>query len=140
MLQRCFDSNFHSYANYGGRGITVGDRWKCYASFLDDLCTLAGYEDSDRDTLDRIDNEGNYEPSHCRWASRKVQAGNRREKPLGRSYGKMKGFVAMSPGGMEFRGKNQSSFASEHGLNPKCISACLHGKAKRHKGWSFRYV
>jgi len=72
MKQRCRNPNHPEYPRYGGRGITVCDRWAdSFESFLADM--------GDRPegfTLDRVDNEGNYEPENCEWALQNVQNRN----------------------------------------------------------------
>lgn len=74
MLQRCGNGNNPSYNNYGGRGITVCQRWHKFENFYADMGPRPGgcYE------LDRRDNDGNYEPSNCWWIKRERQAVNRR--------------------------------------------------------------
>jgi len=73
MIQRCTNPKQPSYKYYGGRGITVCERWKSFANFLADM----GERPEDR-TLDRINNDGNYELGNCRWADQETQQGNRR--------------------------------------------------------------
>ena len=73
MRTRCFNPNFRYYSYYGGRGITVCDRWNDFWLFAEDMG-----ERPNGHTLDRINNEGNYEPSNCRWASKELQKLNKR--------------------------------------------------------------
>lgn len=71
MKSRCNNKKNKHYNRYGGRGITFCDRWECFNSFLKDMGLSNGL------TLDRINNDGNYEPNNCRWATRKEQSLNR---------------------------------------------------------------
>lgn len=75
---RCLNPKHHAYDRYGGRGITVCERWNDYANFLADM----GRRPSAIHQLDRIDNDGNYEPSNCRWVTAKEQSRNRRNNRL----------------------------------------------------------
>lgn len=73
MKQRCYREKDPYFAQYGGRGITVCDRWRSsFSAFLADMG-----ERPAGTTLDRIKLDGNYEPSNCRWATRKEQNRNR---------------------------------------------------------------
>lgn len=77
MKDRCYNPRHKFFKNYGGRGITVCDRWReNFRAFLADM----GRKPRPELSLDRINNEGNYEPGNCRWATRGQQACNRRQR------------------------------------------------------------
>lgn len=76
MLERCYKPNCASFSNYGGRGIEVCNEWKSDNKAFFQWAIANGYEDGL--SLDRIDPNGNYCPSNCRWVTNKVQQNNRR--------------------------------------------------------------
>lgn len=78
MIQRCTNPKNRDYKNYGARGITVCDRWRDFTNFLADMG-----EKPDGLSIDRIDNDGNYEPGNCRWATPAQQASNKRPRSRG---------------------------------------------------------
>lgn len=73
MIQRCTNKNNKSYKNYGGKGITVCERWMKAENFLSDM----GPKPSPAHTIERVSNRGNYEPGNCVWETRKVQCNNK---------------------------------------------------------------
>lgn len=111
MRNRCTNSKCKTFSCYGGRGITVCERWlNSFECFLDDMG-----EQPTGMTIERIDNNGNYEPGNCRWATRYEQANNQRTNVI-----------------LEFQGKRQtlSEWAKELGRKKSAIAARL------RRGWS----
>lgn len=109
MRDRCKNKNIKSYKNYGLRGIRVCDEWQKFEPFYTWAITH-GYTQGL--TIDRIDNNGNYSPDNCRWATMKEQSQNRRTSVL-------------------FNGRCLKSWAEENGIPYKT----LHYRIKH--GWSF---
>lgn len=114
MKQRCYNENTNGYKNYGGRGIIVCDRWldreSGFLKFLEDM----GERPSKKHTLDRIDNNGNYEPGNCRWATLEQQAINRRTAKI-ITY--------------KDRTMTLTQWANERGIKPSTLSERL------RRGW-----
>ena len=80
MKERCSDSKRHNYSSYGGRGITICDKWLRFVNFRDDmyenyLLHIEEFGES-QTSIDRIDNDGNYELSNCKWSTNKEQGRN----------------------------------------------------------------
>lgn len=73
MRQRCGNATSREYSNYGGRGVRVCDRWSVFENFVADMGPRP-----EGASLDRIDNNGNYEPGNCRWATQALQSRNTR--------------------------------------------------------------
>ena len=129
MKTRCQNPNCLEYKKYGSRGIKVCERWMDFANFLEDMG-----ERPENTTLDRIDNDGDYEPGNCRWATWKEQNQNRRD---------LKSqclFIAMDSQGTMIASNNQLEFARQHSLNVSHINDCLNGRRKSHKGWRFKRI
>ena len=110
MHQRCYRKNCKSYPRYGGRGITVCERWNSVHSFLEDM----GHPPEGM-TLGRINNDGNYEPSNCRWETQEQQNENTSRNRY-----------------VEWQGRSQTikAWGQELNLNPRQISERL------RRGWT----
>ena len=125
MKDRCLNSKVKGFENYGGRGIKVCDRWLEFQNFADDMFEsyVKHWEKYTKDntSIDRIDNDGNYEFSNCRWATYKIQANNKRP-PKG--YFKGKPFT--------FKGKTQSltEWSKELNLSSELL------RDRLNYGWS----
>lgn len=133
MIQRCENPNDPSYKNYGGRGITVCERWHTFENFYADM----GIRPKGK-IIDRINNEENYELSNCEWSTSAKQAQNRR--PVSCGLCKQCWFFAFNLVTGEWdEDNNRGEFAKRHGLNPCHISNCLHKRRNTHKNWEFNF-
>lgn len=112
MRQRCQNPGAAYYKWYGARGIKVCDRWESFQTFIEDM----GEKPTPKHTLDRIDNNKDYSPDNCRWATRKEQAKNRRHR--WKTY--------------TFNGKTQTltDWAKDVGITPSSMYD------RRDAGWS----
>lgn len=113
MKTRCNNINTDNYKDYGGRGITVYDEWNNFMAFYN-WSIKNGYKEGL--TIDRIDNDGNYEPENCRWVNRIVQGKNKRNNIVVFAFG-------------------ESKIVAEWARDSRCVvkEACLGARIK--KGW-----
>lgn len=115
MKTRCLNPNTPSFKNYGARGITICDEWKDDFKAFYDWSMSHGY--SDDLTIDRIDNDGNYEPSNCRWVSMKTQCLNKSDNHIVVLNGVSKPLL---------------SWCEDFRINYKTV------RDRLHRGWSYQ--
>ena len=123
MLSRCKYPKVPNYKNYGGRGITVCERWKKFEAFLKDM----GEPPSKDHSLDRIDNDGNYCAENCRWATRTEQNRNSRNARLVEYDGEMRHITDLEKEGKIkyatfYRRITLIGMSVEDALRPEAIS------------------
>ena len=112
MKARCYNDSFVGYHNYGGRGISVCDRWRNnFSAFFEDMGRKPEWA-----SLDRVDPNGNYEPGNCRWADGVTQGNNRTNNRLVTINGET---------------RSLSEWARLYGQNPRTVNARVN-----QYGWS----
>jgi hypothetical protein len=114
MIDRCERKGHVQYANYGGRGIMVCDEWRHDYQAFKDWAYANGYDESapkGQCTIDRIDSDGDYSPTNCRFIDMTAQQSNKRNNRLVTIDGKT---------------KSVAQWCREFGLNPKTVSSRLH--------------
>lgn len=92
MRQRCYDKNCECYHRYGGRGIRVCVRWRLFENFISDM----GKRPTDKHSIERVDNECNYKPDNCVWATQEQQQNNRRTNRLVTAFGRTQNVMQWS--------------------------------------------
>lgn len=110
IRQRCLSKTSHAYKDYGGRGITICDRWlNSYENFLSDM----GRAPSKKHSIERLKNNQGYSPENCKWATRAEQANNKRSSII-----------------IDYRGKQQTlkQWCNELGVNYYRVHAWIHRK------------
>lgn len=121
MMTRCENPKASQYASYGGRGITICERWHSFENFIADVG-----ERPDGHTLDRVNNDGNYEPGNCRWATKVEQCRNRASSR-----------AVVRSDGVQFQTLSEAAEAVG-GTIGGVWDAC-NGKAKSHRGFGWSY-
>jgi len=115
MLTRCENPRSKSYQRYGGRGIKVCERWHKFSNFIDDM----GEKPSKGMSIERIDNDGNYEPGNCKWATSAEQARNTRRTRLteGEVLDLRNGIVSINDVVDARKCSKSTAYAAKHGRN-----------------------
>lgn len=140
MKDRCYNANNHAYKNYGDKGVSLCDEWLDKTDGFMNFYNWSinnGYKEGL--TIDRIDENGNYEPNNCQWITKSkntIKANKtcqHRKANKGTYYG-------ISPNGEYYEFDNANEFARIHKLNAGNIRQVANGQKKTHKKWIFGFV
>lgn len=125
MRARCRNPENHDYPDYGGRGISVCDRWDDFAAFLSDMGPRP-----EGKTIDRIDHNGDYTPGNCRWADAETQANNKRANHVvksGETLAQASRRAGLSASKVWYRLK--AGYSLEEALSDKDLRKCQQRKS-----------
>ena len=128
MKERCYYTKHKHYSDYGGRGISICDEWMDYTCFAK-WAFRNGY--SDNLTIDRIDVNGDYEPSNCRWIPMKEQQNNKRNNRIIEYKGKRYTLTQLA----EKIGINKTTLRERLNAGWSVDDAVERPVRKRTKGW-----
>ena len=136
MKYRCSNPKCKKFHLYGGKGIQVCDRWQSYPNFYADMwesyLTSLELNDKSNTTLDRIDSNGNYEPSNCRWATNKQQRLNVSNKSMYEVKNITTGEIRIT--------NNLTQFCKDNGFTKSAAERVMDGKVESHKGHTFTRI
>lgn len=133
MISRCYDPNSVSYRYYGGKGVSVCDKWLEFAAFAEDAEKLEGW-DMDRLSDLELDKDGigfgyRYEPAMCRWVTRSENCSSRDDRVF-----------VLEKEGKHYRVDNVGRFCKEHGVSAKNMSDLWTGRKNAKERYGFRLV
>lgn len=145
MLERCYDETSPQFQDYGAKGVTVCERWHCFANFVKDFTFIDGFEpdlfadrkiflDKDLKQKGIPKSEMVYSLNTCTFVS---QAVNNRNRDLTKARLL---FKATSPSGESFTVSGLRPFAAKHGLHRPTIKKCLRGERADYNGWTFELI
>ena len=138
IIQRCENPNAPGYEYYGGRGIKMVEEWRNDYESFKEWSLANGYKERAGLSIDRINNDGNYEPNNCQWITIAENTA-KSDRGKAKNHSKMKDMYAISPDGVTYVITNIAQFAREHPeMNKPCIHAVLHGRLPNpYWGWIF---
>lgn len=134
---RCYTKTCRAYSRYGGRGITMCNEWlQSYDNFKN-WALQNGYKQNL--CIDRIDNDGNYEPSNCQWITISENTARANKIHQHRHADGGKYYYGISPDNKTYEFENANKFAKEHHLNANGVRRVARGERNHYKGWKFGY-
>lgn len=139
MKYRCYNPNANEYKNYGGKGIRVCDDWLNDDGFVKFYVWAINNGYQEGLSIDRINENGNYEPSNCQWLSISENTAKANKTCQHRKANKGD-YYGIFPDGKRYVFSNANQFAKEHDLLANCARQVANKLKKTHKGWKFGFV